>query len=106
MLNNPYKAIFQQLPAFFIESQRLKFEAAFFNDGLSDPQTRQTEIYAAAFGGWLMALKEQASEQVAARIEARAIRQRMRWAPKTDNHPQSAEEVKQKIIKIIGGRSQ
>ncbi|MDF7675969.1 hypothetical protein PT286_04375 [Neisseriaceae bacterium ESL0693] len=72
-----YRQIFDNLPTFFIENQRLRFEAVFFQDkdGLAK---RDGQTYLCAFSGWLASVRHEADEQAARRKEVVKLRQQVR----------------------------
>lgn len=72
-----FAPIFQRLSAFFIESQRLRFEAAFFGKEHPTEVQRQSAAYEYAFAGWLGAVQGEAAAQAERRAAAAVIRKRL-----------------------------
>lgn len=77
-MNQLFELIFQRLPAFFIECQRLRFEAAFFGTEHPTEVQRQSTAYEYAFAGWLGALQDEANDQTQRRAAAAVIRKRLK----------------------------
>lgn len=71
-----YRQVLDNLPTFFIENQRLRFEAVFFQ-GKGSLSKRHGQTYLCAFAGWVASVKHEAHEQTIRRQEVTKLRQQI-----------------------------